>query len=328
MLFPAAAREAADRMAASCSPDHLRGISGQLSRRYQQDGGKGNALVTADEEALVYSLVRMPATFGAASFALEHTLPFLSEELHTLFDAGAGTGAVGWAAEELLPLQRIVCLEREASMRRLGETLARQGGPVLSKAQWLAGDLVSCRETVPFDIVTASYVLNEMTPAQFEKALQTLWTLTGKLLLLIEPGTPQGFERLRSARDLLQGMGGYIAAPCPHGNVCPLGQGDWCHFSVRVQRSRLHRLMKGGEAPYEDEKFSYLAVTRRPSLPCPPGGRVLRHPQIGKGHIGFTLCTPETIQNVTVTKKHPAYRQARKAEWGDYLTLDPSVAFA
>ena len=39
---------------------------------------------------------------------------------------------------------------------------------------------------------------------------------------------------------------------------------DWCHFTCRVARSRLHKLLKGGEAPYEDEKFAFLAVARQP----------------------------------------------------------------
>ena len=35
--------------------------------------------------------------------------------------------------------------------------------------------------------------------------------------------------------------GANILAPCPHARPCPLAAPDWCHFSARVARSRLHR---------------------------------------------------------------------------------------
>ena len=93
---------------------------------------------------------------------------------------------------------------------------------------------------------------------------------------------------------------------------------DWCHFAVRVQRSRLHKALKGGEAPYEDEKFAYLALTKMPpKAPC--GARVLRHPQIAPGRIGVTVCEGGAIAERTFTKKDTQWRQVRKIAAGDRI---------
>ena len=37
---------------------------------------------------------------------------------------------------------------------------------------------------------------------------------------------------------------------------------DWCHFSVRLPRSREHMHAKRAKVPFEDERFAYLAVSR------------------------------------------------------------------
>ena len=93
--------------------------------------------------------------------------------------------------------------------------------------------------------------------------------------------------------------------------------GDWCHFSQRVERTSQHRQLKGGELGYEDEKFSYLVVAKNNSPSA--GARIVRHPGKHSGHVQLALCTPQRqIENRTVTRSSKeAYKQARKAEWGD-----------
>ena len=74
--------------------------------------------------------------------------------------------------------------------------------------------------------------------------------------------------------------------------------------------------MKEGDAPYEDEKFCYLALSRVPCTPAP--ARILRHPQKEAGHITLKLCTEAGITERTVTKKEgPLFKAARKAGAGD-----------
>ena len=95
-------------------------------------------------------------------------------------------------------------------------------------------------------------------------------------------------------------------------------EGDWCHFAVRVQRTKLHKQLKGGDAPYEDEKFCYLALMKTPPAePC--AARVLRHPLIAPGKITLTLCEAGEKKIRTVTKKDPLWKRARKIGAGDGL---------
>ena len=286
------------------------------SLRYRTQGGKGERLVTGDAQAAAYAAARMPATFGAIFCALAQALQSMDRRPQTLIDAGAGTGAAAWAADMLLPLESVTCLEREQVMIKMGQALMGEGSAALQSAVWIEHDLV--KENIPrqAELVTAAYVLNEMPEADREKVTQKLWAATQTLLLLVEPGTPQGFLNLRKAREMLLGLGAHIVAPCPHEGECPMAADDWCHFSCRVARSRLHMALKGGEVPYEDEKFAYLAVARGKCNPV--HARVLRHPKVHTGHVTLEVCARDGLKAATVSRRDgPFYKQARDVKAGD-----------
>ena len=137
------------------------------------------------------------------------------------------------------------------------------------------------------------------------------------MLLIVEPGTMTGYRNIMQARKLLLANGAAIAYPCPNIAECPLPDGDWCHFTARAARSKLHKQLKGGEVPYEDEKFSCIAVVRSECRPCER--RILRHPQIASGVITLHTCTAAGIENVRVTKSSKLFKAARKAECGDCI---------
>ncbi len=160
-------------------------------------------------------------------------------------------------------------------------------------------------------------MLNELT-APDRAALVDAAAGAAQAVVIVEPGTPDGYARMIEARDRLIAAGFHVAAPCPHSAACPIVPGtDWCHFSARVSRSSLHRQIKGGTLPYEDEKFSYVAATRLPVAPAP--ARVVRKPQIRKGQVLLDLCEKDpALGRTTVTKRHGAlYRAARDTNWGD-----------
>lgn len=325
MELPLSCRLALDEMIgeSGCTAAALRDATAKMTVSYKKASGHGARLVTRRCDVLAYAATRMPATFGAVTTSLAAALQTLSEDdiasLSTVLDLGAGTGAAVLAVSELLPGDiRITAVERENEMLSVGSRLTA-GCPVT----WEASDATAyarrlAQQGKTFDVVVASYMTNEMTEDTRRALLDLLWRITGKLLLLVEPGTKVGSAILRAAKVQLCATGAAVCAPCPQIAICPLDADDWCHFTCRVARSKLHKALKGGNVPYEDEKFSYLALT---TLPCAPvGNRILRHPQKDAGRITLTVCTPAGRENRVVTKHDKElFSAARKAGAGDSL---------
>ncbi|MFD0267373.1 small ribosomal subunit Rsm22 family protein [Streptomyces sp. NPDC127106] len=281
-------------------------------------------------DVAAYAAYRMPATFEAVRGALAGlawAAPQWAPASHV--DVGGGTGAATWAVDATWDGPRTTTvLDWAEPALALGRELAgASGSGVLRSAEWRRAVIGSGISLPEADLVTVSYVLGELTP-DARRAVVAEAARAGQAVVLIEPGTPDGYLRIREARDQLIEAGLRVAAPCPHDGTCPIEVGqDWCHFSARVSRSSLHRQVKGGSLAYEDEKFSYVAATRFPAEPVP--FRITRKPQIRKGLVLLDLCGPqdEGLTRSTVTKRHgDLYKAARDAEWGDqWPPADPSA---
>ncbi|WCD96430.1 small ribosomal subunit Rsm22 family protein [Streptomyces sp. HUAS 31] len=269
-------------------------------------------------DVAAYAAYRMPATFEAVRSALEafaRTVPDWTPATHT--DVGGGTGAATWAVSTTWPGERgVTVLDWAEPALAIGREIAA-ADPTLDKARWQRTRIDSTLTLDPADLVTVSYVLNELTARDRAALLDTVAS-AARTVTIVEPGTPDGYTRVIEARDRLIAAGFRIAAPCPHSAACPIVPGtDWCHFSARVSRSSLHRRIKGGSLAYEDEKFSYVAATRLPATPAL--ARVVRKPQIRKGQVLLDLCeTDPSLHRTTITKRHgDLYKAARDTEWGD-----------
>ena len=94
-----------------------------ISDRYRNNDGQGKRLLTEQDEAISYAISRMPATYSAVYSAVQHTLENYNEDLETLLDIGAGTGAATWAINELIQIKQAKCFEREDSMINIGKHL-------------------------------------------------------------------------------------------------------------------------------------------------------------------------------------------------------------
>ena len=153
---------------------------------------------------------------------------------------------------------------------------------------------------------------------------------------------------------------GMIIAPCTNHSTCPMyrtpgqmsGRKDHCHFSQRFVRPPfLQRILGATHHNYEDIKFSYLSVRRgvdeREARPTPQNEqstlaalegygeseaepnmltlpRLVAPPIKRHRHVTFDLCTPAgNLERWTVPKSlgRQAYRDARKAKWGDLWAL-------
>jgi ribosomal protein RSM22 (predicted rRNA methylase) len=210
-------------------------------------------------------------------------------------------------------------LEASGAARKIGEHLASEGGLTVNTT-WLAGDATIEPGALPAaDLVSVAYVLDEIAPVSRPKLISRLWAVATDTLIVIEPGTPAGWQRIVEVRGQLIEAGAHVLAPCPHDAPCPLAAPDWCHFSRRVARSRLHRLTKEADVPWEDEKFIFVAASRAPAASRP--SRVLAPPKSGSGKVRLKLCQPDgTAEERLFTKRDgETFRQARRAGWGDVL---------
>jgi ribosomal protein RSM22 (predicted rRNA methylase) len=293
----------------------LEGVSRKdLARRAQSlsDGyrqGRSSSAVAGALDVAAYVAARMPATYAAcaAVFAriVEAMLDFAPQ---SLLDIGAGPGTAALAAEETwASLSALTLLEHNAAFRAAAARL-------LPSARIIAADLGA--DKPKSDVVVASYVLAELPESSAGATAKHLWESTAQLLVLVEPGTPAGFARIRAARAALIEAGAHVAAPCTHDNVCPMTSDDWCHFSQRLPRSRDHMQAKGASVPFEDERYCYVAVTRQPVTHA--AARILAPPLEAKPGLTFKLCDAEGLraQFVAVRDKD-GYRRVRKLGWGD-----------
>lgn len=203
-------------------------------------------------------------------------------------------------------------------MISFGERLAAGASEhLVAGADWVHGDAGEAAG-LSADLVIASYVVGELGGHRRASAIASWWQAASRDLVLVDAGTPPGFERLRAARIQLIGLDAHVTAPCPHDDACPMSGGDWCHFAVRLPRTGLHRTAKDAERGFEDEKYAYVALTRDPPTDRP--SRLLRSPHPHKGHVRLRLCEPTGVHDRVVSRRDgDRYKQARAARWGDGL---------
>lgn len=299
--------------------EKLMEVSKEMTDNYHSAHKTSKRLISNELQALVYAAVRMPATYAAVKSALEHATMYNDITIDTIIDVGSGTGAASLAAEEVFNSEHICLMERESYMRECGSRIFESiDDDILKAAQWYDEDILNDNADRHADLVMSSYMINEIKLQDRENVFDRLWNMADKMLLIVEPGTKEGFEVISHAREYFLAGGLHIAAPCTHENKCGLDKDDWCHFSVRVARSRIHKLIKEADVPYEDEKFSYIAIVKDDVTS--DGMRILRHPDIRKGNIGLRVCDSQGIRNTIITKKDgELFKKARKSSAGDLI---------
>jgi ribosomal protein RSM22 (predicted rRNA methylase) len=318
MQLPPSLRAAIERELDGIALADLTRASATLSQRYRAEVQDGRLHLADDAAARAYLTTRMPATFAAVSAALATVAEARPDFApRSALDAGAGPGTATWAAAQRWDsLEDATLVEASLAIRAVGERL----GLTLPRVTWLAARLdAALPEVSPSDLVLLAYVLDELPDAAHEPLIKRLWPLTSDTLLIVEPGTPAGWKRILRARDLLIQAGAHILAPCPHTVACPLTAPDWCHFSARVARSRLHREAKGGTVPWEDEKFIYVAASRQPGLR--PEARVIAPPRASKAAVTLKLCQADGYVSDRVFAKRAgdSFKVARRLDWGDIV---------
>lgn len=282
-----------------------------LSMRYRTQEDK---TLRSTQENLAYLACRMPATFAACLEVFKRLKEVVPEfEAKSMLDIGSGPATCVLAFLEYCKAPELITMV-EHDDAFVG--FARQFLEGASGCSW--------QHQVPkqgsFDLVTSSYMLSELPAEVRDQMVQQMASLATSCLVLIDTGTPHGYNTLMKARDYLIEQKYTILAPCPHNKPCPLVGPDWCHFSVRLPRSRLHRQLKGAELGYEDEKFSYLIASKN-LVPDRSYERILSPPLRRTGHAHLKLCMPDGSLSQTIVSKKmkERYQQVKKADWGDRL---------
>ena len=316
-------------------------VAGWLEGRGQGLSARSSALSDAYRagrcssavDVAAYMAVRVPATFAACRRVMAEVAA-LAPGFHpeSVLDVGAGPGTATWASLAQWPgLKTATLLEPEDALADVAQHLSGESGiAVLESARLVRQHLQGLDAQERAGLVLASYVLAELPLDRIGQVARDLWQRAGQALVLIEPGTPQGFARIREARDTLIASGAVIAAPCTHGNACPMAGSDWCHFKVRLARSRQHMHAKGATVPFEDEAFSYVVAMRHPLRPSDTSPnklgesevfhRVLAPPQVSKVAVRLKLCGPDGLTDrVIPARDRPGYKRAKKLLWGDLL---------
>ena len=320
MQLPPPLRAAIERELDGIPLRDLSQAADALSQRYRAEVQDGRLHIGDALAARAYLTTRLPATFAAVSAALSAAADARPEFApQTMLDAGAGPGTATWAAAERWPsLRDSMLLEASEPIRAVGERLS--SSLELERVTWMAARLdEDLDDLAPCDLVILGYVLDELPPGARPSLIERLWRVTAGTLIIVEPGTTQGWKRILQARSLLIDAGAHVLAPCPHGRSCPLVAPDWCHFAARVPRSRLHREAKGGTVPWEDEKFIYLAASRHPAQDALP--RIIAPERSQKSGLTFTLCEPggSAAQRQFNKRDRGAYQAVRRLQWGDRL---------
>lgn len=325
MQLPPTLRYTLETFAANFSRKELESASCNISKRYRRlEKAEMLLAINSSAEAMAYGATRLPATYSAISKVLQtikHGLPDFFPV--SVMDVGAGPATATFAAlEQYVGLTNITLIEPNPHLRQLGEKLLHAIHQEL-QPQWLKSEITSLTLERTYDLVVCGYVLNEIEEEKGKNAVETtikkLWQATEGTLVIIEPGTPVGYANLMRIRQWLIDAGAWMVAPCPHIKPCSLLAKipeKWCHFSVRVERSKLHRGVKqDATLPYEDEKFSYLVFSRQ--QPQTPEYRLIGRTCTNKGVEADACIRSGEVKHLKIFKSHPYYKAFRKAQWGD-----------
>jgi ribosomal protein RSM22 (predicted rRNA methylase) len=325
MELPRSIRQAVDAALEGVPLADLQRAAQRLSERYRSETRDGRQHLSDEMAALAYLAARMPATYAAIHASLDAVAvmrPGFAPA--TMLDVGAGPGTGVVAAHDLWPEVETTLIENAAAIRAVGERLLAAGG--IGRSRWLIHNVAEFPVLdKTFDLVLISYVLDELAPSAIRQLMESAWATTADTLIVVEPGTPAGWLRILQVRAQLLAVGAQLVAPCPHTLACPLSPPDWCHFSRRVARSRMHRQVKSADVPWEDEKFIYLAASRKEGQH--PQARIIAPPIVRGGTVSLKLCENNGSAALRLNSRRDgaAFGRARRASWGDVIWPDAII---
>lgn len=292
-----------------------------ISKKYREENINSNSVVCNDKQTLSYVASRMNETSIIVDKVLKTIFQVVDKsEVESVLDLGSGTGSVLWALENFFNNIKVTAVEREQCMQKYAKILCKD---INLDIEYILQDVLSneVKKIANSDLVLESFMLNEMTEADVTKTLDLMINKTNKYILLIEPGTPKSYQKMMKIRDYFLSKNLKVLLPCPHSDKCPLID-DYCNFTVRLNRSKFIKNIKGAELGYEDEKYFYLLFSKEDNEKN-INNIVIRKPITRKSCVDLKLCNCNgKINNVTITKKDKEnYSKAKKLKQGDLINF-------
>ncbi|ORY83190.1 mitochondrial small ribosomal subunit Rsm22-domain-containing protein [Protomyces lactucae-debilis] len=267
----------------------------------------------------------MPQIYATSYTVLKELRKRLGEAWYPgrVLDAGVGPGIGALAFHQVYTAENpLVTDESVPRDTRLHVVVANQGMRDRADTIWkgqtdakveLFWKMPGTRQK-QYDLVLAPHTLLDAKGpnSQRDAIVKELWARVahGGVLLLLERGTPLGFEAVARAREILLRKSNKIAAstaeaaddlraagieadesslnnttdeachviaPCPHDGVCPLWmfghqpkRQQWCHFSQRLQRPEYLQRTKHAKTNTEDCTYSYVMLRKGLTRPEQP----------------------------------------------------------
>lgn len=293
--------------------------------RLESDYRERNVVAPIDDfaTAMSYVAVRMNPIYSVLHVIfseLRNDLPELAQP-KSMLDVGSGPGTALFAACSVWEgLNRLVAIERQATLISIARALVYQfqkAGELpipFDNLSWECAPVDSCVSKEQADLSVASYMLGELSESDVFACIDSIWSRTKRCFVIVEPGTMKGFARLKRVRKHLIDRGAHIVAPCGGNWGC---QGEWCHFSDRVTRTRLHQSIKEATLAYEDEHYCYLVASKE-AVPF-AGARIVGRVRSNKFQTVVPVCSEGgALCNVTYGKRTQAreYKEAKRWHWG------------
>ena len=282
----------------------LQSSSQDLTHRYKT---KHQTRLLNPAERNVYLEARMPATQAVCEKVLSNLEK--TDHITSFLDLGCGSGSATYATLKTLPnLQTIHLIDLDSSYSYNFD----------KPYQFFKQNFQDLNLIQSYDVIIISYALSECDNNLLKQVLLKSWEKTNLYLIIIEPGTTYGYTSFLTTRQYLIDLGAFIVAPCPHELACPLIHPDWCHFKIRLHRSKIHQQIKQGTKSFEDESYTFGIFAKQSTQT--KHKRIIKKPIKRSGHILFDLCTSDGLKREIISRKDKQhYLKAKKLIWGDEI---------
>jgi len=292
--------------------------------------------VEGSDEVFGYLALRATATYAQLHGAMSHIFKLIPNWQPTsILDIGSGPGTAVWAARELWPeINTITCLEKDDNFSKIGKEILKDNLEKSVVINWKTIDLSLSKPEIEtkYDLVTIGSVLNEMTQDQQKNILEFANDHCRCVLLVVEPGTPKGFEVIKHTSLYLRTQTGILLAPYINNGLVTstLDQIGFGQSITRPQflkriRQMQRKLSSTKDKPllpasdWEEAKYTYVASSVLPAQ-ISPWARLVAKPVMAKAYIELKILTKDKVSTIKVLKSDKVvYKVIKRMKWGDLI---------